>query len=229
MAGSLQVAVPAVAISSAMESTPTTALACLAEESASDPTTRESGDVAIRKKATTPEAAAPLGLTARALEQWARRRRRTAPFATPASVPWELDLVADDVCYVAGRFCELKAPGQAQQPNARLVFLGSTRVLDPQRGWWSKEKGGTAARRNCLRTYGANRAPQIVSTMVDMLARSTVESDVRAGLLAHRDYALPLLSGAEGEVAEAARALLSAGVAETAGPSVRAGSAPATR
>gem|GEM_PF-5353042 len=65
--------------------------------------------------------------------------------------------------------------------------------------------------------------------MVDMLARSTVESDVRAGLLAHRDYALPLLSGAEGEVAEAARALLSAGVAETAGPSVRAGSAPATR
>jgi hypothetical protein len=78
--------VPAVAISSAMESTPTTALACLAEESASDPTTRESGDVAIRKKATTPEAAAPLGLTARALEQWARRRRRAAPFATPASV-----------------------------------------------------------------------------------------------------------------------------------------------
>lgn len=88
------------------------------------------------------------------------------------------------------------------------MFLGGTRVLDHQLGWWSKYKGGTAAQRNYVRTYGAIRAPQIVTTMVNMLARSKVKSDVRAWFLARRDYALPLLRDAKGEAADAARALL---------------------
>jgi hypothetical protein len=112
-------------------------------------------------------------------------RRSAMPWATTASVLWELRYVSDDRDYVAERFCREKKP-DAARPDARLLFLGGPAVIDHQLGWWSKYKGGPDTQRTYVRTYGAIKAPQIAKTLADMLARSKVRPEVRAWLEGHR-------------------------------------------